>query len=266
MEDEDYEAESEGSFDVLLQLTLPMVLILALLVVTEVQTLQEHIQQLMDDITGTSIGALLEQRNEALLTLQQQLLVKAIEEVAEEVERGSGLLEYAEARPSALAVLEDRMDLRFKEISTVGAQRFNGHRAYVESRNAVRRQIIDRFRKLATETLGQTSAVSESGARTLLDISEKNQRFLETELTGFLEDQVSRLVEVQLQLILDWLEEPRAGELVSGESSRLWRLIQKIADPEPQIDQFVNLKVSRLRQRLTELEVPLLDETWRQVL
>ena len=45
------------SMDVLLQLTLPIVLILAFLVVTEVQTLTEEIQRLEEDVRGTAHGA-----------------------------------------------------------------------------------------------------------------------------------------------------------------------------------------------------------------
>lgn len=266
MEDNDYESEHQGSFDVLLQLTLPMVLILALLVVTEVQTLQEHINQLMKDIEDTPTGVLLQQRNEALLTLQQQLLWKAIEEVMEEVVQESGVLEYVDVCPSALEVIEGHIETRFKEISTVVAQRFNGQRSYAKSRIELRRRILERFRQLALEVLGQSPDISGSGARTLLELSKKNSNFLETELAGHLEDQIGRLVEVQLQLALDWLQESRASELVKSESSRLWSLIQTISEPDPQIDQFVNLKVSGLEQRLEELDVPLLDETWRQIL
>jgi hypothetical protein len=258
--------EEEGGFDVLLQLTLPMVLILALLVVTEVQTLQQHVDQLMGDIENTATGHLLQQRDEALLTLQQQLLWKAIEEVMDEVVQESGLHHYALVRPTALEVLAGSVAEQFKEISTTFAQRFNGQGSYEQSRSQLRHRILERFHHLVSHVLSQSPDIRGSGASVLLDLSSESRSFLETELSGHLEDQIDQVVAVQLDLTLDWLQERQADELVKTESSRLWDLIQKTIKPNPVIDQFVNLKVSSLEQRLRELDIPLLDETGRQVL
>jgi hypothetical protein len=88
------------SMDVLLQLTLPIVLILAFLVVTEVQTLTDQIRRLKNDIENTATGRLSKERDTTLMELQLQLLYQATDQVAQAEEKGLALREYRLAAPT----------------------------------------------------------------------------------------------------------------------------------------------------------------------
>jgi hypothetical protein len=76
----DAPAEPGESMDVLLQLTLPIVLILAFVVVTEVKTLTDQMWRLKKDIENTATGRLSRERDTTLMELQLQLLYQATDQ------------------------------------------------------------------------------------------------------------------------------------------------------------------------------------------
>lgn len=243
------------SMDSLLQLTLPIVLILAYLLVTEVKALRE-----------TPIGQLRDKLDVAMLTLEHQLLLKATDEIARQEREDIGLADYKLATPGLEDVRDMRVDKfkRFISISTGLAERFNGLESKDKMRQRLHREVEARFETLVQEVVAQHRDLGEARHRKLQGISKENRHSYQTKLEGDLQTIEAEGVKVQLAVILAWLDDHQASQHVTMESRRSWRRIQSGGEDAEVSDQeaarFVNLKVDKLVEHFKNHGVELLDE------
>lgn len=271
------------SMDVLLQLTLPIILILAFVVATEMRSLKselaeanahaedlasendalnEELQILVAEMDGTETGRLYQQLDLAILTLQHQLLLKAVAEVLDEERQSVGVREYPGLSPGVEDLLAGQVNPRFAAISSSLAARLNGEqRRYTRER--LETSVVTRFQALVDTALdeGQLSSLK---LRELRKISPENRASFAAQLAGELDAMAEQAAGVQLEVMLAWIASPAAEQAVKSGSSEAWRAIQsqhEEAVVREQVKDFVNLKALLLVDRLRELDVPLLDHT-----
>lgn len=256
--------EGSVSMDVLLQVTLPIVLILAFLVVTEVQSLTDQINRLQKDIEGTATGRLARERDMALLELQVQLLYAATTDVGRQAQDELGIDGYVATAPSAADVLARTLAPEFVNTAQALHAAFGNAPARQRTELRLRETVEERFVELADE---QTSLAGEPRRR-LLDITEANRELFEIKLRGHIESLIDAAAAPQLALMLDWLRSPEASERIAADSRALWREVrdaQAAGADETAIDAFIDLKAATLVRELERLGVPILERTAAQV-
>jgi len=260
------------SMDVLLQLTLPIVLILAFLVVTEVQTMTDQISRLKRDIRNTATGRLSRERDTTLMELQLQLLYQATDQIAQAEEEALSLREYALVAPSAADILRGEVSPRFVTTSRQLDDLLNGEQQRAATEQRLQLAIEERFAELVDAELTEFNAAARS---TVLRVPPKHRKLYETKLDGYLEEFESVGTAVQLDVMLRWLEHPEVASTLQPDSVSLWKRIQvrlRSESTEPvdagltdvPFDDFVNLRVARLVQQFSTLNVPLLDRATRE--
>jgi len=255
--------EGGVSMDVLLQVTLPIVLILAFLVVTEVQSLTDQINRLQKDIEGTATGRLVHERDVALLELQEQLLYTATNDVGREAEGELGLDRYALLTPQVGRLLASEVDADFAAASRAVYTALGDDAARQRTEERLRQAVEERFVALVDE---QTSVAGESRRR-VLEITEVNRESFELKLRGYVESFIDTASATQLDLMLRWLRDPAASLQVEQESLTLWQQIRAAggtATEDEAIEAFVDLKAAHLVAELERLGVPLLSRTVQQ--
>jgi len=255
--------EGSVSMDVLLQVTLPIVLILAFLVVTEVQSLTDQINRLQKDIEGTATGRLSRERDLALLELQIQLLYAATTEVGSQTQAELGLDQYARLAPGVDEILNGNVAADFTASSRAVHAALGNDAARRRTEEGLRRVVEERFVELVEE---QTSLVGEP-RRQVLEISDINRERFEIKLRGHIESLIDAAAAPQLELMLRWLSDPEVTQRIEEESVALWQRIRNPADEadetsdEAAIDAFVDLKAATLLRELDKLGIPMLERT-----
>lgn len=248
------------SMDVLLQLTLPMVLILAFLVVTEVQTLSDQIRRLKKDIQNTATGRLSEERDTTLMELRLQLLYQATDQVAQAEEEALALREYGLLAPGVDDIVTGQVDERFVATSQKLFELLNGEERREQAERRLRAAVEERFAELVARELGEFEADARAS---VLSIPAVHRMLYETKLQGHLERFLAMGTGVQLELMLDWLEDPTVGLTLRQQSLSLWRKLQQRltgADTEAvPFEDFVNLRAVKLVEALDTLGAPVLD-------
>jgi hypothetical protein len=244
--------ESE-SFDVLLQLTLPIVLILAFVVVTELATLRRNEDRFKDAVQGTPIKTHLDMR----AALQRLLIEKAVEQVMKEEEATTGIGEYKNILPTADQVLEEQLPERFREITLIFHRRYND--PYRSTKWELRERIRRIYEKLAAANPDLVER--EISQREMDDV-------LEAELTRRIEELIKRACDIQAMVITAWVSSGRAVKSVESESQKWWGLLQRpAAEAEPGLlsEKYRTLMVDALQRRLSDARVPLLDTVVQKV-
>ena len=271
------------SMDVLLQLTLPIILILAFVVATEMRSLKEdltsanenarelaaenaaldeELQILVKEMDGTETGRLYRQLDLAILTLQHQLLLKAVAEVVAGEREALGLGEFPSLTPGVKDLLDEQVNPRFASVSNELAGRFNGE-GRSDTRARLEDAVVARFEALVDGTLAD-GEVSSLRHRQLREIVPENRASFVAQLAGELDAMAETAAGVQLEVMLAWIASPAAEQAVKAGSSQAWRAIQTDNDEamvREQVKDFVNLKALLLVERLRNLDIPLLDRT-----
>lgn len=256
--------EGSVSMDVLLQVTLPIVLILAFLVVTEVQSLTDQINRLQKDIEGTATGRLASERDMALLELQVQLLYAAATEVGEQAREELGIAAYTTRAPDAADVLAGALAPEFVAAARLLHGALGDESARRRTEDRMREAVEKRFVELVDE---ETSLAGEPRRR-LLDISDANRELFQIKLRGHIESLIDAASAPQLALMLEWLRHPEASQRIAADSLELWREVrdaQGDGSDEAAIEAFIDLKAATLVRELGRLGVPILDRTVLQV-
>jgi hypothetical protein len=259
-------APAQGeSMDVLLQLTLPIVLILAFVVVSEVRTMTEQMSRLKRDVENTATERLSRERDTTLMELQLQLLYQATDQVAQAEEEALALREYGLVTPNVSDILRGDVDPRFAATSRTLDDLLNGEQRRAATEQRLHRAIEQRFSDLVAVELAEFDA----GARnTVLAIADEHRRLYETKLDGYLERFEAVGAAVQLDVMLRWLEHPDVSTTLQPDSLSLWKRIQQRlhseAPDDGAFDDFVNLRVARLVDHLSAQHVPLLDRATRE--
>ena len=266
-------APAQGqSMDVLLQLTLPIVLILAFLVVTEVQTMTDQISRLKSDIRNTATGRLSRERDTTLMELQLQLLYQATDQIAQAEEEALSLREYGLVAPSAAEILRGEVSPRFVTTSRQLDALLNGEQQRAATARRLQLAIEERFVELVDAELTEFNATARDK---VLRVPPKHRKLYETKLDGYLEEFESVGTAVQLDVMLRWLEHPDVALTLQPDSLSLWKRIQvRLRSEDAELvdagltdvpfDDFVNLRVARLVHQFSTLDVPLLDRATRE--
>lgn len=249
--------ESAVSMDVLLQVTLPIVLILAFLVVTEVQSLTEQINRLQKDVEGTATGRLARERDMALLELQVQLLYAATTEVGTQAREEFALDVYTARAPDAAAVLAGTLDPDF----VAAARALHAALGDEGARRGTEAHWRDAVEQRFTELVDEQSGLAGEPRRRLLEISEANRELFHIKLRGHLEALIDAAGAPQLALMLEWLRHPEASRRIAEDSVELWREARDPNASADAIDAFIDLKAASLVRELARLGVPILDRT-----
>jgi hypothetical protein len=261
----DVAPEHGESMDVLLQLTLPIVLILAFVVVSEVRTMTEQMSRLKRDVENTATERLSRERDTTLMELQLQLLYQATDQVAQAEEEALALREYALVTPSVAEILRGDVDSRFAATSRTLDDLLNGERQRAATERRLHRAIEQRFSDLVAVELTEFDATARER---VLDIVDEHRRLYETKLDGHLEQFEAVATAVQLDVMLRWLEHPDVATTLQPDSLSLWKRIQQRlrsdAPRDDAFDDFVNLRVARLVDHLSAQHVPLLDRATRE--
>ena len=210
--------ESEDSMEVLLQLTLPMVLILALIVVTEVASLERENQKLRKDLENTPTGALGEIADETILELQHQLLIKASAEIAEEQVETLGLRAYRETAPSATDVIAGTFSEPFTDTTRALAERFNGRHLRAGYTREFQDAVLARFRKFADDAIRRRPEMGRSRGVELHKLSDENFAAMATAIDGELE-KIETLVNLKVRNLFERLEDVDVPLLESTEDA-----------------------------------------------
>jgi hypothetical protein len=257
--------EHRESMDMLLQLTLPIVLILAFVVVVEVQTMTEQMSRLKRDVENTATERLSRERDTTLMELQLQLLYQATDQVAQGEEEALALREYALVAPSVAEILRGDVNPRFVATSRTLDELLNGEERRAATERRLHRAIEQRFSDLVAAELAEFDVTARDK---VLAIPEAHRRLFETKLDGYLEQFEAVATGVQLDLMLRWLEHPDVSTTLQPDSLSLWKRIQqRLHSEESQdgaFDDFVNLRVARLVGQLSARQVPLLDRATRE--
>ncbi|MEW8050193.1 MAG: hypothetical protein AB2809_07430 [Candidatus Thiodiazotropha sp.] len=250
--------ESEHSMEVLLQLTLPMVLILALIVVTEVASLERENEKLRSDLQDTPTGDLGEIADETILELQHQLLIKASAEIADEQIKTLGLPTYREVAPSATDVLAGSFSKPFTVTTRALAERFNGSHLRAGYTREFREVVLKRFREFTDEAIRRRPEMGKSRGVELHKLSDENFAAMATAIDGELTNIERAGREAQLHIVYEWLTAEATADL-RLDTSGMWR---RILDGErEEIETLVNLKVRNLFERLKDGGAELLEST-----
>lgn len=256
------------NLDVLLQLTFPIVLILAFFVVTEVTSLQSHLTDLLNQMTGTETRILGRQRDIALIELKKQLLWKAINEEMEQERVRCRLDEYLMVLPSGQDVLKGQVDRDFQTISSVLADRFDGPERLERTRVLLAILVDTRYQLMIDRFVIENADFELASIRKLRELSHDDMEFVVDTLKGHTNDLVDDIASLQMRVILSWLRSERASAAMQAQSQSLWERIQVelgLVPEERNIERFVNLKVEELRKRLAYDRAPQLAETYDRV-
>ena len=282
-------ADKGESMDVLLQLTLPIILILAFVVTTEIQSLnqdmeamsaanavlrqensnlQEEMQLLTKELQGTETGRLKDELDMAILTLQHQLLLQAADETAAELRSDLQLDRYAALAPSVEDLVERRLHADFVRTSATLGMLFNGPGGFAKTEEKLRRTGMERFEHLTDEIFPE-GEVSGFRRGKLKKVVPENQQSFAAKLAGRLHAIEKEASAVQLELILAWIVSKQAEVAVKSSSASTWKRIQtgrEAAIVKESVKDFVNLKALVLLEVLNAQAAPMLDETCRLAL
>lgn len=265
----DLDGEGEAMIDAnesvnpLLQVTLPIVLFLAFVVVTEVSSLRQTLERYQGEFRSPE-GVLIKARDDAIIELQRQLLLEAARAVAAEQEAALDIGAYRRAMPHPREIIAGQLSEAFRTASARLATSL-GAAAQPATLNEMARLTKDRFHeaadKIARERRG---AYAEKLALHGDGRSNDNLDEARAQLAGRLTTMVDAAKQAQLELVLAWQNAGEVDSFVQGRPKEAWAKMQ--ADPSEagtQAAHFVNIEVEALHQRLDELGVPFLDDVWR---
>lgn len=232
------------SFDVLLQLTFPIVLILAFALLL--------LRHDLSVISSTPQAEVRRQMESLILELQKQLLAKAVQDTIAEEERAAQLSAYATSMPSPESIAAGNVDDRYRTLAPALYRRFN--RPDRDLLPDLHRRAIDRYDVLAAKQPGLAGR----------PVSAANEVFLDTMLDGSAAQLIDRIVAIQQDLAFAWLRSEAAARMTRQQSRSIWNLFVSRRDESAEAmsrQQFNNLKLDYLRDEMARLGVPLLEKT-----
>ncbi|MEM7403737.1 MAG: hypothetical protein AAF458_00530 [Pseudomonadota bacterium] len=271
------------SMDVLLQLTLPIVLILALIMTVEVSEYVDAMAELeaendelrterdaavsdqrsmRADFERSATGELVQELERMVLTIQHQLLLKAVADSADAEADDIGLGRYAVEVPEPGALAAGDLSPAFRETTLALAARFNGDSAVRNTRTRLTAAVEARFDELAITYLDENPHMRRR-APALRQIEADNRVAFLTALDGHLARLSGVGFDVQMDLLTAWLQNPQATVRVDdAEVASLWNRIQEASGDELDalLAQFANLRIRDAFAALAKAELePLAD-------
>lgn len=258
-----------GSMDVLLQLTLPMVLILAILVISwlaELKRTEMELNQIMEEIKDSSVDNLLNEMEHTVLSLQYQFLIKATENVVNNEKDLIRIDKYEKSLPSSENIQVASINAEFKAISESLYYRFGDRKMFRNYKSKLRRKIEDDFKELVNEYLVSNPEMALGRQGKLRKITEENREKYEKLLVGELEKVKNIGMDAQYKLILEWIESGNdtTTSKSNPEAVQVWRRFSVEKSPElakKESDRFTYLLVDDLVSQLHRQKVDLITDT-----
>jgi hypothetical protein len=259
---------AEESFDVLVQLTLPITLILAFVVITKLTVSQKDYERIKRDCISTPIGILWSREKAALLSLQEQLLIQAVRDVYEAQATAIGIVHYEASLPASDQIVDRTLPPNFADI-TQALFDFAGtapRRAAAE-RDMKERALV-RYAALVKQELAEHVEFGEDKRELLTRIDPTNRPKLDKSVAGEMQAFLRKAADPQIALIGKWIDSKRATELSGTEIRKAWEdfVNARPEDKRSKSDYFVNLKVHSLATALSGLHAPLLEDSVNAVL
>lgn len=251
------ESESTESFEVLLQLLFPITLILAFVVITELAALQ-----------NTSAGVAEAQRHEAVISLQEQLLLKATRELFEKESERLQLSRYEALMPTPEQVLDCNLPPDFVVATKNLFESFGTHTLRTRKELRMRLQSSRYYKDVLREYAATHPNLGANSLTELANITSDNQTKLTKAVAGEMENLAQKAAAPQLGLIVKWIQNERATRESGEKIARAWQAFvsAQAADKKNMSDRFVNLKVLALQERLLGLRAPLQEDVVHEVL
>ena len=249
-----FSSSAEDSFGVLLQLILPVTLILAFVVVTELR----QFKNLYDGTINTPPGQAIQQAEEAILTLQEQLLLKAVRDVFEAQATELDLPGYFARIPTPDQVVDHVLSTEFTSTTRILYDRLGTRTRRSATQARMRELAIGRFKELAEQEIASHPTMGEK----LRQISSVNVPKFDRAISGEMDDLFRKASEPQYDLIVRWLRSPRTTDASGEEIRKAWEAFVSAepADRKSRSDRFVNLKILALEEILDHSKAPLLEE------
>jgi len=258
----------EESFDVLLQLMLPITLILAFVVISLIGVSRKEYQALYTQCINTPPGEYMKQTEIALLTLQEQLLLQAVRDVFETKAGDLGLVHYEASLPSPDQILEQTLPGDFvattqRLFELAGTAKRRG-----DLEATMRRLALAQYAELSRQQSALHPDFGEASMERLQQLALVNRTKLDKAVAGEIDALVRKAADPQVALIGKWIQSERATTVSGEEIRKAWSefVIAPPADRQSKSNYFVNLKVLALQQALTRLHAPLLEESVNAVL
>lgn len=251
------ESESGEAFEVLLQLLFPITLILAFVVITELAALQ-----------NTSAGIANAERHEATISLQEQLLLKAVSETFTKESEDLQLAHYEALIPPPDQILDGGTSPVFVTTTQKLYDEFGTSARKSETIRRLREQSTQHYKELVARYSATHPGLAQNSLAELADITPENANKLEGALSGEMDKLVQRAIEPQLNLIGNWIRSERTTRESGPAIARVWQELQNAPAAEKQniSDKFLNLKIRELQKRMLDLKAPLQEDAVHDVL
>ena len=262
------ENNPEGPFDVLLQLLFPITLILAFVVVTELGVWKRQYTELYAQTITTPQGISNHQRQRAVITLQEQLLLRAVRETFEKEAAELHLSHYEALLPTPDQIIDGALQADFVTATRTLYDRFGTAARRGEMENAMRQGAITRFKELVNQEVASDPEIGDISIEELREISPDNKSKLDKAVAGEMNILVTKASDPQLDLIRAWIHSERATNAAGQKIKNAWEDFVKAqpADRQAMSDRFVNLKVLALGEMLSVRNAPLQEQAVRDVL
>jgi len=262
------ENDPEGPFDVLLQLLFPITLILAFVVVTELGVWKRQYKELYKQTISTPQGISNHQRQRAVITLQEQLLLRAVRETFEKEAAELHLSHYEAILPTPDQIIDGALQDDFVVATRTLYLRFGTAARRREMENALRQESMARFQQLVNQEVASDLEIGTVSLEELRGISPDNRPKLDKALAGEMSTLVAKVTDPQLDLIRTWIHSERATNAAGQRIRQAWLDFVKAqpADRQARSDRFVNLKVLALDEMLSGRNAPLQEKAVHDVL
>lgn len=218
----DPESHSDGeSLDVLLQLTLPIVLILALFIVTQMEALEnafkrkqiqleeakeelkEKDEQLEWERSSAKASAEGKIKKDAIITFQEKYLREATEEVIKKERERLGIDAYRGAAPSSHMLSQGEIGRGFKDSSQRIYEVFESTDSLEKQLAEIDKQIIAEFHKKLDKHLKTHTHYRPWHRADMEDITPENRGKYQRDLRARRNEIINEAVGVQIKMISD---------------------------------------------------------------
>lgn len=264
----DHEGDSGESFEILLQLLFPITLILAFVVIAELGVWKKQYEELYEQTITTPQGITNSERQRAIISLQEQLLLKAVREVFEKKTEELQLPHYEALLPTPEQLLAGTVNVGFLKVTRSLYEGFGTTTRRTEMTGKMRELCVQHFRELAEKEAASGSGLGDSSIAELRQIARENEEKLDKAVSGEMDTLIGKARDPQLDMIERWIESESVTRSSGARIRETWLDFSKAqpSDRKSKSDKFVNLKVTDLQQKLIELNAPLQESVIQDVL
>lgn len=267
--------DGESPWDVLIQITLPMILILALVIQTQIEVYKNAYRTYRDEVEKTGAGETLAAYEKALVEIQKQQLIVAMEKVKREKEKELYLDRFISSSVSVKSGhIEDR---DFLKVCNKTREIFANESARKNAKKRFYKDVLDKYGK---NGLSESSKMwkRESDDLPIRDmlgkhITKDNKSYTEKTITGFFDEfeKNTKLLQfgVIKQIISDRLSNPPSNlepEALEAYHRFQEELKRKKGNPQPHLKEFLKCQIDDIENQLKLNKYIFLEGTWKDIM